>query len=304
METSIIVVSWNTRELLEACLASVFAYPPSGEFEVWVVENASKDGSDRMVRERFPGVKLIESKTNLGFGAANNLAIRQSEGRYFLLLNPDTEVRPNALETLVNFMDKHPEAGASGPCLLNPNNSLQPSCSPVPTLRSELLRMFHLPGIRPDGYYAMGGWDRTRAKEVDVMLGACMLLRQEAVDKAGAFDEDFFMYSEEVDLCSRIRKAGWQLFWVPQAEVVHHGGQSTRQAASEMFITLYRSKLQYFRKHHNWTAAPVYKTILFFACLARLAASPLVLFEKKTEREQHLKLVGNYRRLLFSLPGL
>lgn len=300
-DLSIIIVSWNTVGLLDACLASIMAHPPCRQFQVTVVDNASTDGSVQMVRARYPDVKLIKNEENIGFARANNQGLRQAAGRHVLLLNPDTEVRPEALETLARFLDEHEEVGAVGARILNPDGTLQPSCYPAPTLLNEWLHLFHLDRERREG---MEAWDVTEAREVEVLLGACMMVRREALDDVGFLDERFFMYSEEVDFCYRLQKAGWPLYWVPQAQVVHYGGQSTRQAATDMFVRLYEGKLLYFRKHHGAGAARLYKLILLLGSLSRLALLPLTWLERPSRREEHRELAGRYWRLMRALPVL
>jgi N-acetylglucosaminyl-diphospho-decaprenol L-rhamnosyltransferase len=304
MNLSIIIVNWNTRDLLAQCLASVYAHPPDGEFEIFVVDNASTDGSAQMVRKRFPQVQLIENSKNVGFAQANNQAIRESTGHYVLLLNPDTEVLSGALETLGRFIDVHPQAGAAGARLLNPDGTLQPSCHPAPTLSRELWRLFHLDALWPYACYPMAGWDLNTPREVDMVPGACLILSRDALDQVGLLDEDYFIYSEEVDLCYRLRQAGWRLYWLPQAVVIHYGGQSTRQMAAAMFLHLYQGKVLYFRKHHGQPAAQLYKLILLIAALARLLLSPLAWLVRPPQRHQHLALASHYRRLVRALPGM
>jgi GT2 family glycosyltransferase len=304
---SIVIVSWNTRQFLRKCLASIEQNPPEGPFEVLVVDNASSDSSAEMVRSRFPQVRLIANQKNAGFAAANNQAIHISRGAYVLLLNPDTEVKPGALQTLVAFMDDHPQAGGAGARLLNPAGSadeepsLQPSSSPAPGLGREFARLFHLPGVRADGYYEMSGWDLGTPRLVEVLLGACLLVRRSVLDQIGLLDEGYFIYSEETDLCTRIRRAGYQLFWVPQAQVIHSGGQSTRQAAEDMFLQLYQSKVRYFRKHHGWAAVLMYKAILIAAAVGRLLVTPVALIQQEPRRERRLVLSRHYSRLLIAL---
>jgi GT2 family glycosyltransferase len=304
IDLSIVVVSWNTQELLQKCLNSIYTNPAGVSFEIWVVDNNSIDGSVNMVQQEFPEVKLIKNPTNFGFAQANNQAIRRSVGRYVLLLNPDTRVKSGALATLVDYLDASPQVGAAGPRLLNPDGSLQVSCHPRPTLTREIWRLCHLDTLRPYAWYPQKKWNLEAPQEIDVLMGACLMVRREALNQVGLLDEDYFIYSEEVDLCYRIQKAGWRLYWVPGAEVVHYGGQSTRQAATEMFLHLYRSKIIYFRKNYGWPAVGVYKTILLFASLARLLLTPLVLLEASAQRHQHLSLSHRYGRLLLALPGM
>jgi hypothetical protein len=301
MKLSLVIVNWNTSKLLEKCLASIFSNPPGQEFEVWVVDNDSTDQSVPMVRETFPQVNLIVNDKNLGFSGANNQAIRWCTGEYVLLLNPDTEVCSDALDILVDYMESHPEAGGAGAKILNPDGTLQISCYPEPTLSRELWRLFQLDRVRHYGTYDVTAWDPDQSRVVDVIQGACLILRSRALEEVGLLDEDYFMYTEEVDLCFRLRKARWQLIWVPKANVVHYGGQATQQVATEMFLELYRSKILYFYKHHGSLAANFYKGIVFAATLARLSVSPFALFEERRRRDKHLSLASNYRRLLSEL---
>jgi GT2 family glycosyltransferase len=257
-----------------------------------------------MVRQRFPQVHLIQNRENTGFARANNQAIRQSAGNYVLLLNPDTLVESGALAALLAFLDEHPRAGAAGPKILNPDGSAQISSHPRPTLSRELWRLFHLDTLWPYAEYPIKRWAADRAREVDVLMGACLLLRKSVLDQVGLLDEDYFIYSEEVDLSYRIQQAGWRLHWVPQAHVVHFGGQSTYQAPTEMFLNLYHGNIKYFRKNHGWSAAQFYKLILLTATLSRLVLAPFVFFERSSRRQKHLALVDRYRRLIMALPGM
>lgn len=303
MKLSIIVVNWNTRNLLSNCLSSIIDSRLEWDYEVVVVDNGSNDGSQEMIRGQFEEVKLIPNLDNPGFARANNQALRQCSGEFVLLLNPDTVVKPGAIEILVRFLEDTPEAGACGAYLLNPDGSLQESAYPEPTLFREFWRMFHLDELVPYGVYPMEQWDQDQPREVDVLMGACMLIRSKALDEVGLLDEDFYIYSEEVDLCTRLRRTGWSLYWIPTAEVIHFGGQSTRQVAEDMFLHLYEGKILYFRKHHSDLAVLTYKSILLIATLGRLVLTPLAFIERSPKREQHLVLSNNYRRLLWSLPG-
>jgi len=304
MILSVIVVNWNTGDLLRRCLETIYADLAEIQAEVLVVDSASTDHSLIAAQEQFPQAFYILTQENVGFGSANNLALRQAMGDYLLLLNPDTLVHPGAIHTLLNYMVENPHVGASAPRLLNVDGSLQYSCSPEPTLGREFLRLFHLGGVRPDGYYPMDTWDLASPQRVDVILGACMLVRRTALDQAGLFDERFFMYSEEVDLCRRIRLAGWKIYWIPQAEVIHYGGQSTRQIATEMFVQLYRAKIEYFRKHHGTLQASLYKLILYTSGILRLILAPVGRLEPAPRGEKHRTIAQNYQRLLRELPGL
>jgi GT2 family glycosyltransferase len=303
MILSVIVVNWNTGDLLRCCLESIYADLTDIPAEVFVIDSGSTDLSLVSAQEHFPQANYIRSPVNIGFGPANNLALRQAKGDFLLLLNPDTLVHPGAIGRLLSFIEHNPHVGAAAARLLNGDGSLQYSCSPEPTLGREFLRMFHL-GVRPDGYYPMEAWDQNDPRQVDVILGACMLVRRTTLDQAGLFDERFFMYSEEVDLCRRIRQAGWKIYWVPQAVITHYGGQSTRQIAAEMFVQLYRAKIEFFRKHYGPAHAGLYKLILYLSGLPRLLLAPVGRLEAAPRGERHQTIAENYQRLLKALPGL
>jgi GT2 family glycosyltransferase len=304
MKLSIVIINWNTRDLLQGCLTSIFASTLEMDYEVIVVDNDSSDGSQEMVLEHFPKVKLISNSSNPGFARANNQALKITRGKYILLLNPDTIVKQDAIGKLVEFLEATPGAGGVGARLLNGDGSLQMSAYPEPTLFREFWRMFHFDGIYCYAAYPMDHWGLEGPQEVDILMGACLLIRKVSLDTVGLFDEDYFMYSEEVDLCARLKHAGWPLYWLPSAEVIHYGGQSTQQIAEEMFLQLYRAKILYFRKHRSKLAVLTYKSILFLAALGRLVLTPFSYLERPAQRDNHLILSRNYRRLFWLLPDL
>lgn len=307
MKLSILIVSWNTKALLLACLASLeqkLRGFPAESVETFVVDNASSDGSAQAVRDRFTWVNLIENGDNRGFAAGNNQAWSTSSGDYVLLLNPDTEVTPGAVSELVEFMDATPDAGAAGSRLLNADGTLQISSWPAPTLSRELWRLLHFDSLHPYSEYPRATWRSERPQQVDVVQGAAMIVRRNAVDDACLLDTDYFMYTEELDLCLRIRNNGWNIYWVPNSKVIHYGGQSTQQVREEMFLQLYRSKIAYFRKHQGPGAAIVYKAILVVASIVRLALSPLIALRRDSEGSRYRSLAWNYVRLIRSIGTL
>lgn len=251
-DVSVIVVNWNTRDLLLGALAALPAALGNLQADTWVVDNASADGSLEAVRAGYPHVRLIANARNLGFAAANNQAIAASRGRYVLLLNSDTAACPGSIERLVRFADGRPAAAGVGPLLLNSDRSFQASFSDLPSFGRELLNASGLGRrlVRPS-YPSYGPAASRAARAVDCLQGACLLVRRAAIEQVGPLDEGYFMYSEEVDWCLRLRRAGWELWYLPDAAVVHHGGQSTRQRRAEMVRALYRSKVRFFRKHHG-----------------------------------------------------
>ncbi len=255
-EVAIAIVNWNTRDLLAQCLVSVFGTASNTSLEVWAVDNASSDGSATMVRERFPQVHLIENAENLGFARANNQALHLAQGRYLLLLNSDTEVQPGALSCLADALERYPEAGAVGPRMLNPDGTLQNSYGSLPSVLDEILGPYWLDFLnKPWG--AIGRRYRRREledgdyKRVDRVSFACTLIRREALDQVGLLDERFALYSEDYDWFKRLRDAGWQVLFCPQAQVIHHWGASSRQRSDWSLSQLYRSKRLYYAKHYG-----------------------------------------------------
>lgn len=297
---SVVIVSWNTRELLAQCLASIEVHPPGVPYEVWVVDNASTDGSATLVRQRFPLVHLVENAANIGFARANNQAIEQTRGRYAVLLNSDTVVCPGALEILVKFMDQHPDAGGCGPRLLNADGSLQASCHPMLTPGREFWRLLFLDRLWPRATYYQETWDPREARRVEVIKGACFLLRRAALEQVGELDERYFMYTEEVDLCYRLAQAGWELWWVPQATVNHYGEASSQQVREAMYLQLYRSKIQFYRKTGGERQAARFKWLLRLAYWPRMALAVLGAPFSPSLTAQ----ASTYRRLLVELPNM
>jgi hypothetical protein len=303
---SVIVVNWNTKELLRRCLKTLQRASAGlkGHIEILVVDNASTDGSPDMIRDEFDQVVLVTNDHNIGFARANNQALAAARGEYLMLLNPDTELNPEALSRLVTFMRLHAAVGAAGPRLSNPDGTLQVSCSRTPTIVREFWRLFHLERLYPLAAYPRSLWDSDHELEVEVVQGACIVLRRRALEDVGLLDEDFFMYTEETDLCYRLTKAGWQISWVPWASVLHHGGQSTKQAPRAMFIELYASKVQFFRKHYGGAATMGYKLVLGLASVARIALAPVgYLLDRATGGSRSL-LAQHYSALLRSLPAM
>jgi len=263
MDLVIVTVSYNTRDLLSDCLASALAGLAASGLAgaVWVVDNASADGSVEMVHERFPQVHLIAHDENSGFAAGNNLALqrmgvgRNRPARHVLFLNPDTKVVGDALGEMVRFLDRTPAAGAAGARLVHGDGSFQHSAFAFPGLGQILLDFFpmhhRLLDSRLNGRYPRSWYEAGRPFPVDHPLGAALMVRGETLDQVGGFDERFFMYCEEIDLCQRIKAAGWEIYCVPRAEIVHLVGQSTRQFRDRMFVALWRSRFLMYEKHRS-----------------------------------------------------
>jgi GT2 family glycosyltransferase len=307
VDLSIIIVNWNTRDLLSRCLKAVYSNLGKLDAEVLVVDNASSDDSIEYIQREYPQVRIFQNEDNIGFSRANNRGIAEARGRYYLLLNTDTFVHPNALETLVRFMDEHPEAGAGGCRLYYEDGSLQRSCTSFPTLSTELWQALWLDRIFPEskifGKYWMTYWDFNDVREVDSIIGACMMLRRETINEVGAFDESYFMYSEEVDLCYRMKKAGWKVLFTPKATATHiWGGTSKRIQEETTFLRLYRSRMKFFRKHYGRPAAFGFKLVLTVGSFMRVAGGIAYFLLRKNRNT--LKNTRNYWRLLRSVHVL
>jgi hypothetical protein len=279
MDLSIIIVNWKVKDLVEKCLQSIFEQTKDISFEVFVVDNNSGDGSAEMVREKFPQVDLTVSTENLGFAKGNNLAIKKSRGRYILLLNPDTEILDNALEKMVRFMDTHSECGISGCKLLNPDLSLQPSVRAFPDLISQLfilLKIHHLlPHSKTMYKYLVQNFDYEKMQEVDQVMGAFMMIRREVINKIGLLDEKFWIWFEEVDFCKRAKAAGFKILYTPEVKIIHHFGQSFKQAMGlRKQKDFNRSLSYYFQKHGTrgeWLAIQILRPLsLLLAWLAQI----------------------------------
>jgi len=303
---STVIVTWNTREFLRACLGSLLAACRvlAAPVEIIVVDNASSDASAAMVRDEFPSVQLVTNETNVGFAAATNQGVRLSRGTYVLLLNPDTTAAPDFLKELVSFMNAHPVAAAAGARLVDRSGKDQVACFPLPTVAREMWRLFHMDRLRAVATYPFARWGSEIPRNVESIHGACMLLRREALAAIGSLDERFFIYTEEIDLCRRLHDAGWEMFWVPSAVVVHYGGGSTEQVAAPMFLQLYRSKVQYFRKHSGASGALVYKAVLCAASFPRIVLAALGFVVIPSRREKCRALARNYSALLVRLWAL
>jgi GT2 family glycosyltransferase len=272
---SIIIVNWNVRELLHRCLTSLATCDLQLATEVIVVDNASSDGSTEIVRREFPAVHVTANDTNLGFTVANNQGIRHSRGRYALLLNPDTVVVGDALTAMVAYLDTHPKVAALGPKLLNPDGSVQSSRRRFPTLATGLLestvlqRWFPRSGVL-SRYYVLDHSDDD-TQEVDWVVGAAMAMRREAIDQVGLLDEEFFMYSEELDWCYRAKAAGWKVVYLPTAQIVHYGAQSSEQVKAAQHVHFQTSKVRFFRKHRGHTRAELLRWFILATYAFQLA---------------------------------
>jgi GT2 family glycosyltransferase len=257
VDASIVIVNWNTKELLHACLASLLHTTRYTRVEIIVVDNGSRDGSVQMVERVFPAVRLVINTCNMGFAAANNRGLSAARGRYLLLLNSDTIALPGAIDEMVRYMDAHPRVGALGPRLLNEDRSLHVSVRDFPRLDHDaamMLEVKHWPVVGAMGRRHLQRAylpDPEQTREVDWVMGACLLLRREAVEQVGPLDDAYFFFFEEVDLCYRLRKHGWSVVFLGKAGIVHLGGQSWARVSAPRLIWYYRGLLRFYRLHYS-----------------------------------------------------
>jgi GT2 family glycosyltransferase len=294
LDLSIVIVSWNVRDLLRDCLLSIRARRGALAVQTIVVDGASADGSAAMVAADFPEVELVARNDNVGFPRGNNIGLARARGRFILLLNPDTQVLGDALPALVGRAAVDPDIGALGPQLLNPDGSVQSSRRRFPTLATGFFESTWLQGIAPAGllrrYYALDLPD-DRPADVDWLTGAAILAPRAAVERVGGLDEAYFMYSEELDWCRRIKEAGFRVVYWPEAQVIHHLGKSSEQAVTARHINFQRAKLRYFRKYHGRLAAGSLRFFLLAGYAWQMALEALkgVLGHRRPLRRQRVR---------------
>ncbi len=289
---TIVIVSWNTRELLRACLASLERAPQPAEREVIVVDNGSRDGTPRMVREEFPGVLLLVNELNEGFARAVNRGARRARGRYLLLLNSDTEIVGDALSACARYLDGHPEAAAVGCRLLYPDGRRQSSCFRFPNLRGLLLQALYLPRLFPHhpvwnfGRYGQARWSEPR--RVDCVMGSFLMLRAGAVAGEPLLDEGYFLYAEEADLCYRLALRGGATVYLPGAEIVHRHGGSSRAVPVWAAHASRRGTLRFFYKWRGPGIAWLANALMLAEVLPRAAAAAVLHRGERAARRRAL----------------
>ena len=335
-DLAIVVVNWNVRDLVIASLGSARTAIDSANLdgEIWVVDNASSDGSVRVLQEWFRDIRLIPSPINLGFGGGNNLALRAmgfaetpvspairvngSEmhigeehlaigerrplPRYVLFLNPDTVVRPDALGELVQFMDRHPRAGVCSPRLVYEDGRFQHSAYRFPSLLQAFFDFWPL-NWRLTESFLNGRYSRRRYEDgapfpIDHPLGAAMLFSRQAIEQTGGFDLAYHMYVEEIDWCMRVKRAGWEIFCVPGAEIVHYEGQSTRQVRPQMVVALWRSRYILFEKHYSTLYRFAVRQIVRAGMRAQIRRARDALQQGKLDAADASALIEAYRQVI------
>jgi GT2 family glycosyltransferase len=295
MDLSIIIVSFNTKELLKKCLSSIFEFTKRISFEVVVVDNASTDSSIKMVEGEFPQVKLIKNSKNLGFGRGNNQGIKEACGKYIFLFNSDAYLEENVLPKLVQVMDQNPKIGVLAPQILNPNHTIQQSCGFLPDLPQVFFWMTFLDDL-PGGQFLKPyhvDHDSFYKKEHGVgwITGAAMMFRREALEKSGLFDEKIFLYGEEVELCKRIKDAGFKIILSPVAKIIHLGRGSIEKKNIDAIVGEYKGLLYYYQKHKEKWQKQILLLVLKLGAVLRFIIFGLVLGRKEL-REAYFQAFG------------
>jgi len=311
-DLSIIIVNWNSRDFVRQCLRSIYTHAGAMQCEVIVVDNASNDGCEQMVESEFPQTVFIQTGKNIGFARANNVAFAQSRGRNVLFLNPDTEVKANALQNLVRALESIPTAGMVGARLLNSDLTLQTTCvTSVPSVLNQALNADYLrktfPRWRAWGMRPL--FDNNGVPvPVEAISGACMCARRDVIEAIGAFTTDYFMYSEDMDLCLKVAKSGWSIYYVPDAAIVHHaaGSSSSRKESNFSSIMLHESVLRFMELHRGSSYATLYRatTALKACCRILLLTLCLPIAVRKQSREFIRRAFSKWSAILVWSLGL
>jgi N-acetylglucosaminyl-diphospho-decaprenol L-rhamnosyltransferase len=307
-DVAAVVVSWNVRDYLRRCLLSLHEAARETAVEIWVVDNGSRDGSVAMVQQEFPDVHVLANPDNPGFAAANNQAIRASASRYVLLLNPDAELMPGALAGLCRYLDRHPRVAVVGPRLLNTDGSVQSSRRRAPRLatgfvESTQLQQYVRRSWLTDRYYVADQPDDLE-QHVDWLVGACLLVRRAAIEAVGLLDEGFRFNSEELEWCWRFRRAGWDVAYLPTAQVLHHAGQSSGQDVFYRHLHHHASKYRLYALLFGRPAALLLRlwiALLYLAQFGEELAKLALLGRNRPMRRQRLRVVA--RMLVWHLTG-
>jgi len=274
VDVSVIIVSWNAKNFLIKCIQNLLKSVKQYTMEIIVVDNSSDDGSGASVREIFPNVYLVENEKNEGFARANNIGIDIAGGRYVALVNSDIEVIDDCIKLLLSFMEKYQDIGVLGPRILNKDRTLQASCRKFPGVWNAVCEALGLNNIFPKSEHFSGEemfyFNHEEVREVDALSGCFLMVRKEAIAQVGGLDEKFFIYSEDIDWCKRIKMAGWKIIFCPEAQAIHYGAGSSRNAPEKFLIEQKKAILQYWQKHNGIAGRITIKAILILHHTIRL----------------------------------
>jgi hypothetical protein len=281
MDISVIILNYNTCELTVQAIESVLASETDYRYEVLVVDNASTDSSPDVIRSRFPQIRFIANEHNLGFAKGNNIGIREARGRYILLLNSDTVVERNTLETMVRFMDSRPEVGAAGCKVVLPDGSLDKACRRgFPTPSASFYYAFGISRLFPANprfnQYQLGYLNPDEDYPVDCLVGAFMMVRKEVIRQVGMLDEEFFMYGEDIDWCYRIKQAGWSIHYYPYTRITHYKGASSRRKPFKIIYEFHRAMYLFHRKHFRQKYSWLVNGLVYSGIFIKFALSVLM----------------------------
>lgn len=285
MDLSIVIVNYRTFELTKNTIDSIFQYEYPFTLEVIVVDNASGDDSLTRLQDYFKGnVKFIASKENNGFAAGNNQALEIAKGRYVLLLNSDTIVWENTLKNIYDYMEQHSDVGAAGCRVLLENGDLDKACKRTfPNVKNSFFRLFHIPTNSKDDNYNLDNLPDDEIYEIDCLTGAFMFIRKEALDEIGFLDETFFMYGEDIDLCYRIKQAGWKIVYYGKSKITHLKGASSKKQKSKLIYEFYRAMYIYYKKHHSKESSFIVNIVVYIGIFVLLVLKLFLnLFKKKS----------------------
>ena len=293
IDVSVVIVNWNTKDLLHQTLQTLYKNTHGITFETIVVDNGSSNGSVDMVRKLWKQVKLIQLPENKGFTVANNEGFDKAKGRFILLLNSDTIVTPTTLPGMVRFLETHPDAGCVGCKHLNPDKTLQRSMDNFPSLLNDFLsytELHRLQIFQPLLKKKFAWWsDYDKVCEVDWVNGSCMMVRREAIKEIGGLDETFFIYAEEIDWCYRMKEHGWKVYFTPEATIIHIGGQAMNRAANKRIVLKYKGQYRFYRKHYSIFKYIALRIIVTLIVMVRIAILCMMyLLPKKLKKRWEL----------------
>jgi GT2 family glycosyltransferase len=292
-DVSVIIVNWNTKDLLLACIRSILTNTNEVELEIIVVDNASSDGSQEALRQTFPDVKLIQNTDNLGFAKANNIGIRASTGAYICLVNSDVEVKSGCIDRMIEYMSDHADIGIMGPKINYPDGRLQPSCKRLPSLWRYMCEALGLNSIfKKSEFFSnhdMAYFSHDTTCYVDCLIGAFWLVRRSSLNMVGLLDENFFFYSEDTDWCKRFRDHNFKAVFFADAEIVHYHGGSSSRNVSKYYIQLRRANLQFWKKHHGSLSLACLKCIMILQQIRRIGLYLFLYMVKQAKRENSMQ---------------
>jgi hypothetical protein len=308
IDVSIIIVNWNTRDLVVDCIQGILDDTVAHSVEVIVVDNGSTDGSIEALREHFPQITVIVNETNQGFAKANNIGIRASQGRFVCLVNSDVSILHGCIDLMCQYMDQHPDVGLLGPQVLNKDLSIQVSCGELPSLRNEFVRALLLDRLLPRARFFRPRWmswfDHQSPRIVPVLSGCFLMTRREALNEIGPLDERFFIYKEDVDWCKRFSESSWKVHFDPGPKAIHYGGASSSATPVRFVVEMEKANRLYWRKHHGWLAQKTAVALSFAHHSLRFCGWTVTYLWSHSNRITSRAMMNRYASCMLWLSGL